>query len=435
MKTTALRLYGEHDLRLETFELPPIQDDEILVEVVTNSICMSSHKGAEQGARHKRIPKDVAQHPIILGHEFAGRVVEVGQKYQSAWQVGQLFGIQPAINYEDAPVGVLSAPGYSYQYTGGNATYVIIPKDVVEQDCLLPYAGDAFFKASLAEPMSCIIGAVRAHYHVKPGTYDHQMGIIEGGNAAILAGCGPMGLGIIDYLLHGPRNPKLLVVTDIDETRIARATELFPPQEIKASCGVDLVFINSAKEDLQQRVHELTDGQMMHDVFVFAPISQVFEQGQSILGFEGTLNFFAGPTDSGLSAKLNIYDVHYNYHKIMGTSGGNTEDMRQALELMSEGKINPSVMITHIGGITAAAETILDLPEIPGGKKLIYTAFDMPLVAIADLERLGAETEGALGELYRGLSPLIAKHKGLWSSEAEQFLLKFQDQLACRECA
>ena len=428
MKTTALRIYGEQDLRLETFELPPIQPDEILVDIVTDSICMSSYKAAKQGARHKRVPDDVAEHPTIVGHEFAGRIVEVGEKYRGEWEVGQLYGIQPAINYEQGPVGVLSAPGYSYRYIGGNATYAIVPKDVLEQGCLLPYSGDAFFKASLAEPMSCIIGAVRAHYHVKPGTYHHLMGIVEGGNLALLAGCGPMGLGMIDYALHGPRQPRLLVVTDIDDARLHRAKELFPPEASEAS-GVNLVFINSLKENLLQRIKELTNGHLMDDVFVFAPIPAVFEQGQQILGFEGTLNFFAGPTDTSLSAKLNIYDVHYSYHKILGTSGGNTDDMREALQLMSEGKINPSAMITHIGGITAAAETILHLPDIPGGKKLIYNEFDMPLVAIADLERLGAETAGVLGELYRGLAPLVAQHKGLWSAEAEELLLEFREQL------
>ena len=428
MKTTALRIYGEQDLRLETFELPPIQPDEILVQIVSNSICMSSHKAAKQGARHKRIPNDVAERPTILGHEFAGRIVEVGEKYKDTWEVGQLYGIQPAINYEHGPVGVLSAPGYSYQYIGGNATYIIMPKDVLEQNCLLPYSGDAFFKASLAEPMSCIIGAVRAHYHVKPGTYEHLMGIVEGGNMALLAGCGPMGLGMIDYALHGPRQPRVLVVTDIDDARIARAKELFP-QDVSDASGVTLAFVNSMKENLIQRVKALTNDRMIDDVFVFAPIPVVFEQGQQILGFEGTLNFFAGPTDTSLSAKLNIYDVHYSYHKILGTSGGNTDDMREALELMSEGKINPAAMITHIGGITAAAETILHLPDIPGGKKLIYTEFDMPLAAIADFDRLGAETEGVLGEVYRGLAPIVKQHKGLWSAEAETFLLGFREQL------
>ena len=46
MKTTAVRIYGEKDLRLETFELPQIKDDEILVKIVSDSICMSSYKAA-----------------------------------------------------------------------------------------------------------------------------------------------------------------------------------------------------------------------------------------------------------------------------------------------------------------------------------------------------------------------------------------------------
>lgn len=429
MKTTALRLYGENDLRLETFELPEIQPNEILIEIVTDSICMSSYKAAKQGTKHKRIPKDAAVHPVMIGHEFAGRIVQVGPAYQDAWQPGQWFGIQPAINYEQAPVGVLSAPGYSYRYIGGDATHAIVPKDVLEPGCLLPYSGDAFFKASLAEPMSCIIGAVHAQYHIKVGDYHHLMGTVAGGNAALLAGCGPMGLGLIDYLVHGPTQPGILVVTDIDAARINRAKELFTSEEA-AQHGVKLVYLNTAKDNLVQSVKDLTGGQMMHDVFVFAPVPVVFEQGQSILGFEGTLNFFAGPSDTALAAKLNIYDIHYNYHKVVGTSGGNTEDMREALDLMSRGKINPAAMITHIGGITAAAATTLHLPDIPGGKKLIYTWFDMPLAAIADLERLGAETPGVLGELYRGLAPLAASNKGLWSREAEQFLLGFQDRLA-----
>ncbi len=430
MKTTAARLYGEKDLRLESFELPPIQDNEILVHIVTNSICMSSYKAVKQGPKHKRIPEHVARNPTIVGHEFAGRIVEVGSKYKDVWEEGQLFGIQPAVNYEQGPVGILSAPGYSYQYIGGNATYAIVPRDVLEQDCLLPYSGDAFFKASLAEPMSCIIGTVHAQYHVPSGTYEHVMGIVDRGNLALFAGCGPMGLGMIDYLVHGPRQPGLLVVTDIDKVRIARAKVLFPEEEVYSSCGVKLVFVNPAEEDLRQHVSELTDGKMMNDVFVFAPVPALFEQAQEILGFEGTLNFFAGPSDSALSAKLNIYDVHYNYHKVLGTSGGNTHDMREALTLMSEGKINPAAMITHIGGISAVPDTILHLPEIPGGKKLIYPEFDMPLVAIADLERLGAETDGALAELYRGLAPIIAHNKSLWSTRAEQFLFEFREQLA-----
>ncbi len=58
MKTKAVRLYGKEDLRWEEFELPAINDDGILAEVVSDSICMSSYKAAKQGIDHKHIPAD-----------------------------------------------------------------------------------------------------------------------------------------------------------------------------------------------------------------------------------------------------------------------------------------------------------------------------------------------------------------------------------------
>ncbi len=75
MKTRAVRLYGKEDLRLETFDLPEIADGEILAKVVCDSICMSTYKCAEQGADHKRVPKDVANNPTIMGHEFCGEIL------------------------------------------------------------------------------------------------------------------------------------------------------------------------------------------------------------------------------------------------------------------------------------------------------------------------------------------------------------------------
>ena len=89
--------------------------------------------------------------------------------------------------------GSLDAPGYSYPYIGGSATHIIIPNEVMETGSLLEYSGEAYFYGSLAEPMSCILGAFHANYHTVPGEYHHNMGIVEGGNMAILAGLGLWG--------------------------------------------------------------------------------------------------------------------------------------------------------------------------------------------------------------------------------------------------
>lgn len=415
MKTTAIRIHGKNDLRLETFDLPEITDDEILVRVVSNSICMSSHKAAAQGGEHKRVPDNVAENPTIIGHEFAGVVEKVGANHAGAFKPGDKFGIQPAINYK----GTLDAPGYSFPFCGGQATYCIVPIDVLAMDCLLPYEGDAFFKASLAEPMSTIIGAHKANYHQKLGAYEHEMGTRVGGRMAILAGAGPMGLGHIDYALHGPRPPKQLVVTDIDQARLDRAAAIHKPEDAKP-LGVDLRYVNTAEvADPVAELKGLTDdGEGFDDVFVLAPVAPVVEQGDRILRFDGCLNFFAGPTKTDFSASVNFYDMHYAMHHIVGTSGGNTQDMRDALELMSAGKVDPAAMVTHVGGLDCSIEAILNLPDIPGGKKLVYTHKKLPLVALDDFAEMGKDDP-----FYAELAKLVEKSKGLWNAEAEAYLL------------
>lgn len=414
MKTKAVRIYGKKDLRLEEFDLPELKDDEILASVISDSICMSSHKAALQGADHKRVPDDIHINPTIIGHEFAGVIMEVGKKWQNKFKAGQKFSIQPAMSQ----MGTLNAPGYSYRFIGGDATHIIIPPIVMEADCLLPYEGNAFFPASLSEPMSCIIGAFHASYHTSPGTYVHDMGIRKGGMMAILAGVGPMGLGAIDYALHQDRKPGLLVVTDIDDNRLTRASSVFTPEHAENE-GVRLIYINTGKmKDPARYLRDLTGNKGFDDVFVFAPVTQVIELGDSILGFDGCLNFFAGPVNPEFKAGFNFYNVHYAFTHIVGTSGGNTDDMRESLKLMSEGKINPAVMITHVGGLDSVVDTTLNLPQIPGGKKLIYTNISMPLVA---LSRLGES--GKKDPFYAGLHEIVSKNDYIWSLEAERYLL------------
>ena len=411
MKTTAVRLYGKRDLRLESFTLPDIREDEILARVVSDSICMSSHKAAEQGAAHKRVPNDVAQNPVIIGHEFCGVIEQVGAKWRGDFRPGDRFAIQPAINYQ----GSLDSPGYSFAHIGGAATRIIIPQQVMTQGCLLPYQGEAFFHGSLAEPVSCIVGAFHAQYHTQRGSYRHEMGIRPDGCMAILAGAGPMGLGAIDYTLHTSPRPSLLVVTDIDAQRLARAAALFSP-EAAARNGMKLVYLNTRQEaDPIAALMALTGGKGYDDVYVYAPVAPIVEQGDAILGNDGCLNFFAGPVDPAFAAKFNFYNAHYASTHIVGTSGGNTQDLIECLDLMARGIINPSAMITHIGGLDAVIDTTLNLPSIPGGKKLIYTHIAMPLTALDEL----SQGQGWMREL----GAIVAQAGGLWSPEAEAFLL------------
>ncbi|NCD33519.1 MAG: L-sorbose 1-phosphate reductase [Spartobacteria bacterium] len=414
MKTKAVRLYGKMDLRLDEFELPEIKKDEILVKVCADSVCMSTYKAAYLGAEHKRVPDDVADHPIIVGHEMAGEIVKIGSDWADKYKEGSLFSLQPALNYK----GGMESPGYSYAYCGGDATYMILPPEVMIMDCLLPYCGEGFFSAALAEPYSCTIGACRSLYRTDRHNHNHYMGIKEGGRMAIVGGCGPMGLAALDYALSGEFRPRQLVVTDLDDGRLQRAQKLFGAKA--ESNGISLLLINTSKfDDPTHSLMQLTENEGFDDILVMVAFDKVLEFAEGLLGFNGCLNFFAGPTDTTFSAKINYYDVHYMEKHIIGTTGGNVDDMREALSLMEQNLLKAEVLVTHVGGLDAAVEATLNLPKIPGGKKLIYTHVSMPLIALSDLESKADESP-----FYRGLAQIVSKNDGLWSVEAERYLME-----------
>ena len=104
---------------------------------------------------------------------------------------------------------------------------------------------------------------------------------------------------------------------------------------------------------------------------------------------------------------------------IVGTTGGNNDDLIEANTLAAKGKIEPAVMVTHVGGIDSIAETTKNLPGIPGGKKLTYTQFDMPLTAIEDFEELGKTDQ-----LFKKLDEACKRNRGLWNLEAEKILFE-----------
>lgn len=416
MKTKAVRLYGKNDIRLEEFNLPEIGEDEILLEVVTDSICMSTYKECLKGTDHERVNNDISVNPIIIGHETSGIARKIGKKWDGSFKEGCAYTIQPALNLEDS----MRTIGYSFPYCGGAATYIIVPSIAIEKNCLLPFDSKyGYYNASLSEPYSCIIGAFHSMYHNKKGVYEHDMGIVKGGKSALLASCGPMGLGAIDYMLNCDRRPSLLVVTDINDDRLNRAKSIFSEEYAKER-GVEIHYVNTSKVDNPvKELRDITGGTGYDDVSIYAPISSVIEMADKIVGFDGCLNFFAGPIDTNLSANINFYNVHYRLAHVVGTSGGNTDDMKECLDLVGEGKLNPAVMITHIGGMNSVIDTTLNLPLIPGGKKLVYVGINMDLTAIDDFEKLGEKDSR-----YKELHEIVSENNGLWCAKAEEYLLK-----------
>ena len=268
-----------------------MQEDEILLKVVSDSICMSTYKAAVQGAKHKRVPNDVAENPTIVGHEFCGEIVKVGSKWANDFKEGQRVSIQPALN---DPEDIYALPGYSFKYIGGDATYVIVPNKVMELGCLLNYTGDAFFYGSLSEPMACIVGwtslpaqcsrvitmltkwtlskTVKWPFSQVWAPWDSAQSTMPFTATFIpLFSLSPM-LTTQDLPAPLPSTPR-------------------GSQEIRRRASL----LNTACDDPVGVLRGLTGGKGFDDVFVFAPVKPVVEQGGAILGHDGCLNFFAGP--------------------------------------------------------------------------------------------------------------------------------------------
>lgn len=154
-----ISLYGVNDIRLEALELLTITEEKLLIRVVSDSVCASTYKAVKQGAAHKRVPPDIAENPVIVGHELSGEILQVGKSLQAQWQVGQKVVLQPALKLENG-----YNPGYSYPYIGGNTQYAVVPKLVLERGCLLSYEGEGFFAGPPVHDLQGSLNLYRIHY-------------------------------------------------------------------------------------------------------------------------------------------------------------------------------------------------------------------------------------------------------------------------------
>ena len=154
--------------------------------------------------------------------------------------------------------------------------------------------------------MSCIIGTFHAMYHTKAGSYDHDMGIVEGGKMALLASVGPMGLGAIDYALHCDRRPSLLVVTDIDDERLARAESIYTWSTPSPWASSSTTSTPPRWTIRSRPLRDFTGGTGYNDVICFAPVKSVVEQADAILGYDGCLNFFGRPHQHPVQGRVQL---------------------------------------------------------------------------------------------------------------------------------
>lgn len=411
MKTKAVRLYGANDLRLEEFDLPTLGENEILMEVVTDSLCASTYKAVKQGTAHKRVPPDVAGNPIIIGHEMCGKIIAVGKNIQDKWTVGKRVVIQPALKLESG-----YDPGYSYPYIGGSATYVVVPEIVLERNCLIPYNGEGYYDGSLVESLACVLRGFKGLYHTDYTDYTRFDGAKKDGRIAILGGAGPMGIGAVEIAI-GYAGVKQVVVTDLNQDRLDYAERKCPPAAA-IERGVELIYVNTSKpENDIKKLLEISEGGF-DDVFVMVPVPALFTQAESLCREDGCVNFFAGPAVHEMQGSLNLYRVHYDGIHVVGTAGSIPQDMVDVICLIEKKKINAGALVSHILGLGAVKDSIMAMATPSGAKKVCYTHLDLPLIALEEFEE-----RGKTDPMFKKLDEIVKNHGGLWCAEAEEYLL------------
>ena len=136
-------------------------------------------------------------------------MVEVGSRWQNDYKVGDKVIVPPVLSY----LGTMDTIGYSFEHIGGDSTYSLVYDHIIENGYLIKFDSDAFFSASLVEPISCVVRGFKGSFHLD-GEGNHITGLKEGGKVALLAACGPMGLAALDCALHGDWKPSMIVVTD-----------------------------------------------------------------------------------------------------------------------------------------------------------------------------------------------------------------------------
>jgi len=395
---------------VDEFELPELGSEELLLEVQSSAVCTSCHKTTVLGEDHHRVPNNIKTNPVILGHEFSATIIAVGSEITDQYQRGSSCIVQPMI-YESGSEQL--AVGHSIPNLGGYATRVIVPQSFVRANGVLPWTGNGFYRAALAEPLACIIAAFRSQYHTGRESYKPIYGTKKAGKTLFLAGSGSMGfLSVLLWQLRADQESELLVY-DRNEKNLERLNKQF-----RSDTRITSVHAPSTDE---AALRELSNGDGFDDVVVFAASEELVSLGLNLLGFDGCLNMFAGPVDSEFSVSLNFHAVHYERHHIVGSSGASREDFISALGLLESNKIDPSFLVTHIGGITSVVDTVSNLPKIGGAKKVIYPHLEFPLTEVVKLNEL-AQNDSR----FISVAEIVKNNNNQWCETAEKELLKIK---------
>jgi L-iditol 2-dehydrogenase len=316
-----LRFYAPEDVRIEDAPEPECGPDEVKLRVRNCSTCGTDVKIFHNGHQNLSPPR-------IIGHEIAGEVVEVGADV-SGWSVGdraQVIAAVPCGECYECRKGWMAVcenqTSIGYQYDGGFAEYMIVPRQVLKVDGLNRIPDNiGFDEASAAEPFACAINA-------------QELIQVGDGDTVVVFGAGP--IGCIHIRLARANGASRVFLIDVNAERLKMSADAVKPDEV----------INGSEVDVVERVKELTDGRGADVVITATAANVAQEQAIRMAARRGRISFFGGlpKTNPIIACDSNL--VHYRELMIMGANGSAPSHNKRALEYISSGEVPVKDLIT-----------------------------------------------------------------------------------------
>jgi L-iditol 2-dehydrogenase len=318
----AIVYYAPGDIRVEDIQKPTMQDGEILVHVDACAVCGTDLKSKFHGNPRIRAP-------LVMGHEFTGKIESVGDMVVGNWNVGDRVVMATSIscgNCYYCQMGhrnlcvKLSAMGFSH--SGGMAEYVAIPENAIENGHLIkvPMSVEAHC-AALAEPTSCAVNSISQCY-------------MRRNDNVLIMGAGPMGLlnGVVAQAYGAGK----VIISEVNELR-RRQCEQF---------GFTSV-VDPTTQDLGLIIRQETASIGVDIVVVTAPAARPQEEAMAYVRKQGTVVLFASLPVEQKNITIDSRLLHYNELHLIGSSDSSPEHVKKAVEFIAKKKIPTEKIVSH----------------------------------------------------------------------------------------
>ena len=328
--------YAPGDVRLEDVPEPSAGPGEVKLRIKNCSTCGTDVKIFKNGHQNMDPPQ-------VMGHEIAGEIVEIGNGVEG-WEVGDRVQVIAAI-----PCGVCdeckrgrmtvcpNQTSMGYQYPGGFAEFMVVPKAVLNVDGLNRIPENlSFAEASVAEPFACVLNG-------------QELARVGEGDDVIVVGSGP--IGCLHVRLAKSRGANRVFLADLNRERLDQAADMVKPD----------ATICSGEEDIIQAVKDLTDGRGVDVAITAAAAGVTQEQALQYAARQGRISFFGGLPKDKPVIKCDSNLVHYRELTIVGANGSSPDHNKRALELISTGAVPVADLITHrlpLDGVLEALQIV-----------------------------------------------------------------------------